>query len=144
MIRLAFLLAVILMSAACAAPPAEKPGSLPSDATPSSLPQPTDLTKIGPELRRLLLQRGQEALEEPQRLPQILEHVSVTIRARRDISPELVVRGARVHSVVADEAVIITADVPVAAIPILIALPDLETIEAAQPVAPASEERDER
>ncbi len=144
MIRLAFLLAVILMSAACAVSPAEKPGPLPTIATPSGLPQPSDLTKIGPELRRLLLQRGQQALEEPQRLPRILEYVSVTIRARRDISPELVVQGARVHSVVADEAVIITADVPVAAIPTLIALPDLETIEAAQPAAPASEESDER
>lgn len=143
MSRLAFLLFVILLGTACASPSGEGLGPPPTVIPPSGVPQPSDLTKMGPELRRLLLERGRQVLGESRSRREALERISVTIRARRDITPELIARGVEVRSVTSDDVAIITADVPPAAIPALIALPDLETIELTQPVPPASEETHE-
>jgi len=99
---------------------------------------------MGPELRHLLLQRGRKVLEEPQTLLEALERIPVTIRAQRDITPDLVKLGVQIRSVTSDDEVIITADVPPAAIPAIIAMPAVQTIEATQPMPLAPEERDER
>lgn len=142
---LGFLLWLLSTSiVACGVPAGEGWGAPPTVVVPSHVPQPKDVTKMGPELRRLLFERGRKALERPQTLLKALERIPVTIRARRDITPELVKLGVHVRSVTSDDAVIIAADVPPAAIPAIIAMPEVQTIEATQPMPLAPEERDER
>lgn len=111
-------------------------------AAPVSSPGPSkEFRKLGPELRRQLLQQGRPALETPELLNQQLHPITVVIRAHRDISEELESQGATVHSVTQNGAVVITADVPPAAIPSLLTLPELQAIELTQPVPPANGER---
>ena len=141
------LLLLLLLSGtvvACGTSGGEGFGPPPTVARPSGVPRPTDVTKMGPELRRLLLERGRKALERPQTLRKALERIPVTIRAARDVTSDLVKLGVRVRSVTANDVVIIAADVPPAAIPAIIAMPDVQTIEATQPLPLAPEENDER
>lgn len=115
----------------------------------TDVPRPDDLRKLGPELRRHLLQRGRQALQQAQdgtlEAPEILKEqlrpITVVIQARRDITEDLKSYGVDVRSVARDGVVVITAEVPPAAIPGLLTLPELETIELAQPVPPAEGER---
>lgn len=109
-----------------------------------STPRPEEIRKLGPELRRHLLQEGRRALETPQLLGREMPPVAVVIQAHRDISKELEDHGATVRSVVHDGVVVITADVPPAAIPDLLRLPALKAIELTQPVPPAREGEDVR
>ncbi|MFQ5854695.1 MAG: hypothetical protein ACE5LU_03495 [Anaerolineae bacterium] len=126
--------------AGCSAPlPAREPAAPMSSPVPNA-PRADDFRKLGPELRRRLLQRGRQALEAPETLNEQLRPVTVVIQARRDITEELEDYGVRVRSVTQNAIVVITADVPPAAIPSLLTLPELETIELTQPVPPAGED----
>lgn len=122
------------------------PTEMPTAPMPSPIPdalKPENVRKVGPALRRHLLQRGQQVLEAQQSLDAQLESVTVIIQARRDISDELEKRSAAVRSVTPDGIYVITADVPLNAIPALLTLPDLEAIELTQPVSPAVPEPNE-
>ena len=161
--RILLCLILGLTVAGCAPPlPPSQPAPLSSPA-PNS-PRPDDFRKLGPELRRHLLQRGRQALrpldkrrpergeglgtpqaqDEALRLPETLREqlrpIPVVIQARRDISGTLEDFGVSVRSVTQDGVVVITAEVPPAAIPSLLALPELMTMELAQPVSPAGED----
>lgn len=133
-----FLLWVMLISAivGCATP---LPTEAPVAPMPSPLPdflKPEIVRKVGPDLRRHLLQRGRQALEAPESV----HPVTVVIQARRDITEELESQSAKVRSVTQNGVVVITADVPLTSIPDLLSLPDIETIELTQPVSPAEED----
>ncbi|MFQ5340177.1 MAG: hypothetical protein ACE5F6_01390 [Anaerolineae bacterium] len=161
--RILLYLALTLTVAGCVpALPSSPPAPLSSPAP--NVPRPDDFRKLGPELRRYLLQRGRQALrpldkrrperveglgtpqaqDEALRLPETLREqlrpIPVVIQAQRDITGTLEELGVRVRSVNQDGVVVITAEVPPAAIPRLLALPDLMTMELAQPVPPAEED----
>lgn len=118
--------------------------------------RPEHIRKLGPDLRRHLLQRGRQALRPldelgasqaqdetlqlPEALAEQLRPVSVVIQAHSDVTADLERLGVRVRSVAQDGVVVITAEVPLAAIPSLLALPELMTMELAQPVPPAEDD----
>jgi hypothetical protein len=87
--------------------------------------------------REALRQAQDEALQSPETLSEQLRPIPVVIQAHSDITEDLKSHGARVRSVTRDGVVIITAEVPPAAILGLLALPELKSIELAQPVPPA-------
>lgn len=120
--------------------PAQEPAALGPSPVPSVI-QAEELRKLGPSLRRHLIQRGRQALEAPEPLDQQLRPITVVIQARRDITEELETEGVNVRSVTKDGIVVITADVPLEVIPDLLALSDLKIIELSQPVPPAEQER---
>lgn len=128
--------------AGCAtAPPARELAAPMASPVPAEL-HSEDIRKLGPDLRRHLLQQGRRVLEAPDTLSRELPLITVVIQAHRDITGELNNQGAKVRSVIQNEVVVITADVPPAAIPSLLSLPELETIELAQPVPPAEQDEE--
>ncbi len=142
--RIVLLWLILGLSIAGCAAPLPPPVPAPTSPPEANLPRPDDLRKVGPELRQHLLQRGRQLLEAPETLSEQLRPVTVVIQAHRDISDELEKRGGHVRSVTQNETVIITAEVPPAAIPGLLRLPDLETIDLAQPVPPAQKNQDSK
>jgi hypothetical protein len=106
-----------------------------------SLPGQAELRKLGPTLRRNLLQQSQRAIQSPEMLSSELPLISVVIRASQDISQELESQGALIRSVTQNRVFIITADIPPAIILTLIKLRDVETIELAQPIPPAANDK---
>lgn len=136
---LLWLLLVMTIVAGCATPlPAQEMAAPMSSPVPTAL-RPEHIRKLGPDLRRHLLQEGRRALEAPETLSRELRPVTVVIRARGDITEDLESRGVKIRSVTQNDVVVITADVPPAVIPSLLMLPELETIELTQPVPPAEE-----
>lgn len=119
--------------------PAQEPAALMPSPVPSVI-QTEELQKLGPSLRRHLIQRGRRALEAPESLDQQLRPITVVIQARRDITEELEAQDVNVRSVTKDGVVVITAEVPPEVIPDLLALPDLKIIELSQPVPPAKQD----
>jgi hypothetical protein len=128
-----FWLILSLAVAGCSTPlPAQAPAE--SMGSPASGKLSAEhIRKVGPELRRHLVLQSRRVLESPQFLNQ-LPPIPVVIQARRDITQALESQGGRVRSVTRNGVVVITADVPPAAIPNLLVMPDLETIELTQPI----------
>lgn len=135
-IRAVAVLIVVIISIGCA-PAQFDDGQAPRLPLITDIPALEQLEKVGPELRRHLVERGRLVLQTPTAAELQLRPVTVVIQARSDISPDLVRHGADIRSVTYDGTIIITADVPLAAIPGMLAVPGLEAIELAQPVPPA-------
>jgi hypothetical protein len=129
-------LALLLSSIGCGPVPLDD-SRAPRLPSLTGIPGLEQLEKVGPELQRHLLERSRLVLQTPTSAEGQLPPVTVVIQARRDISPDLAQRGANIRSVTRDGTIIITADVPLPAIPGILALPGLEAIELAQPVPPA-------
>ncbi|MFQ5594392.1 MAG: hypothetical protein ACE5HA_09605 [Anaerolineae bacterium] len=135
---LCLILSLTIAGCATALPP-PPPAPFSSPPAPSA-PRPDDFRKLGPDLRRHLLQRGRQALEAPDTVGEQLRPVPVVIQAHSDITDELERLGVRVRSAIQDGVVVITADVPPATIPSLLALAEVMTMELAQPVPPAEDD----
>lgn len=116
LLALGVLLAVILV------PPAGA-----DDGAPSA--------RLDPTLRRLLRQaesKPRALAEEPASV-----FVTVTLRATRDVSPDVIALGGRVNTVVGDRPAILTVRLPIDRLISLAGIPGVITVSASAPLAPA-------